>query len=72
MKEVDKSSNEILKNFVNSEIFKKQTNLYEERRKTIKKGDNVIHLSYVGVLEDEDLLEIENLLKSANLELSSF
>jgi hypothetical protein len=43
-----------------------------EKRKTIKKGNNVIHLDYVGVINNDDIKEIEEILNKAGLELSSY
>lgn len=45
----------------------------EERRKTVKTGDNVIHLSYLGgLIDSEEIREIEETLRQSQLELSSF
>lgn len=36
----------------------------EERRKTVKTGDNVIHLSYLGgLIDSEEIREIEETLR---------
>lgn len=44
-----------------------------ERRKNIKKGDNIIHLNYLGgVLTDNDIQEIKDILSQSQLELSYF
>ncbi len=40
---------------------------------TIKRGDNVVHLEYFsGIIDNNDIQEIENILSSVNLELSRF
>ena len=45
----------------------------EKKYSTIKRGDNVVHLDYFGgLLNDNDISEIENLLSKNNLELSRF
>jgi len=67
-----KTTKELLDEFMNSEAFKNQKKLLEERQKTIKTGDNVIHLEYIGELNETDLLEINEKLNSVGLELSSF
>ena len=67
-----KSKNNMLTDFMNSETYKKQKELIDERSKTIKSGDNVIHLTYLGELDNDDLSEINNLLTKGKLELSSF
>ncbi|OFY67316.1 MAG: hypothetical protein A3H98_02355 [Bacteroidetes bacterium RIFCSPLOWO2_02_FULL_36_8] len=59
--------------FMNSDIYKEQEKLLEERSKTLKSGADVIHLTYLGhQLEDSDLKEIEEILKKENLQLSSY
>lgn len=56
-----------------SEWYIELEKLDKERRKTLKSGDNVIHLEYLGGLIDEDtIIEIEENLKTANLELSRY
>jgi hypothetical protein len=54
------------------DIFKKERELIEERKKSLKHGDNVVHLKYVGVFTENDLKEISENLSKSNLELSSF
>lgn len=45
----------------------------EKKYSTIKHGDNVVHLDYFGgLLNDNDISEIENILSKNNLELSRF
>ena len=59
--------------FMNSDIYKEQEKLLEERSKTLKSGADVIHSTYLGhQLEDSDLKEIEEILKKENLQLSSY
>lgn len=53
-------------------IFEKERELINERRKSLKTGDNVIHLTYIGVFNDTDLQELSEQLSTANLSLSSF
>lgn len=72
MNENRKKSSELLKGYISSDTFKKQENLIAERRKSIKTGDNVIHLQYLGVFENEELEDINQILKKAELELSSY
>jgi len=56
-----------------SDWYLKYEKLNEERRKTVKTGDNVIHLSYLGgLIDSEEIREIEKTLKQSQLELSSF
>ncbi|MDD4150358.1 MAG: hypothetical protein PHE33_10035 [Bacteroidales bacterium] len=57
---------------LDSDIFKEQKKLIEERRKTIKKGPNVIHLDYYGELSSKDLGQIQSKLEEANLDLGYF
>lgn len=50
-----------------------QANFMADKEKTIKKGDNVLHIDYLkGLLSNEDLAEYELELKSIGLELSSY
>jgi hypothetical protein len=67
-----KSTKEMLDDIMQSDSYKSQQKLIEERKKTIKRGNNVVHLEFLGELEQNELNEIENKLKSANLELSYF
>ncbi|MEI8278795.1 MAG: hypothetical protein WCG87_03470 [Bacteroidota bacterium] len=55
-----------------TKLFEEQEKLYEERRKTIKRGDNVVHLQYIGELNEIELQEINNILAAVELELSSY
>jgi len=56
-----------------SDWYLKYKKLNEERRKTVKTGDNVIHLSYLrGLIDSEELRDIEENLKQSQIELSSF
>lgn len=52
------------------EFLDNQEAIINERRKTIKKGSNVIHLEYIGEISDFDLNEIEQELGKAKLEFS--
>ena len=66
---MDIDNDDILK----SEWYLELKKLREERSKTLKSGDNVIHLEYLGGLLDiNDIAEIENRLKQADIELSRF
>ncbi len=67
-----KSAKEILNDFMQSDSYKSQSKLVAERKKTIKKGNNVLHLEFLGELEKSELNEIENKLKEAKLELSYY
>ncbi len=63
----------ILDDFKNSEVFKNQEKLLDEKRKTVKSGSNVVHITYIGgILNNNDLDEFSNELKKDELELSSF
>ena len=61
-----------LQEFMESDAFKNQKKLIEERSSTLKNGHKVVHLTYVGELDNNDLLEIESDLNKVGLELSSF
>lgn len=66
---MDTDNDDILK----GEWYLELKKLREERSKTLKSGDNVIHLEYLGGLLDiNDIAEIENRLKQADIELSRF
>jgi hypothetical protein len=67
-----KSENNTLQDFINSETYKQQEELIEESRKTVKSGNNVIHLTHLGELNNDDLNEINNLLTKDKLVLSSY
>ncbi len=50
-----------------------QATLMADKEKTIKTGDNVLHIDYLsGLLTNDDLQEIESQLKAIGLELSSY
>ncbi len=50
-----------------------QANFMADKEKTIKKGDNVLHIDYIGgLLSFDDLAEFKLELKSIGLELSSY
>lgn len=68
----NKSMGELLDEFMNSDAYKRQAKLLEEKQKSIKTGDNIVHLEYLGELNDSDLVEINNKLKTVSIELSSF
>lgn len=56
-----------------SDWYLKYEKLNEERRRTVKQGENIIHLSYLGgLIDNEDISEIEETLKKSQLELSTF
>ena len=63
---------DIIENFQESELYKNHKKLLEERRKTIKKGNNIIHLEHLGQFSNDELQEINKNLSSVNLELSSY
>jgi hypothetical protein len=63
---------ELLDEFMNSDAYKRQAKLLEEKQKSVKTGDNIVHLEYLGELNDSDLVEINDKLKTVSLELSSF
>jgi hypothetical protein len=63
---------DIIENFQESELYKNHKKLLEERRKTIKKGNNIIHLQHLGQFSNDELQEINKNLSSVNLELSSY
>lgn len=68
-----KRMSESLKDFLNSDAFKNQKKILEEKRKTIKVGDNVIHIEYYeGILDKDDLEGFSIELKKNAIELSSF
>lgn len=47
--------------------------LHEERKKTLKTGDNVIHLEYLGGLLDyNEIIDIEKKLEQSQLQLSRY
>lgn len=61
-----------IEELMNSEVYKAQLSLHEQRSKTIKKGANVVHLEYIGELDIKDLAELQDELAKVNLELSSY
>lgn len=62
-----------LTNFLNSDMWKEYEKRMEEKSKTIKHGDNIVHLDYfAGLIPDETILEIESKLQYAGLDLSRF
>jgi hypothetical protein len=59
--------------FLDSPEFKQMELLQQEKLKSVKAGPNVIHIDYYqGVLEQDDLTYISNLLAKNNLEFSSY
>lgn len=71
MKE-DKTASQLLKEFMNSDAYKQQEKILEEKRKSVKIGNNVIHLEYLGEINNSGLKQIKDHLNSVGLELSSF
>ena len=66
-------ANEIIDELLNSDWYLELSKLHHERQKTIKRGDNVIHLEYLGgLIEENEIKEIEKTLSSVNIELSSY
>lgn len=62
-----------LDDFMQSDVYKQQMNLLEEKKKTVKYGSNVVHINYYEhVLNDADLNEFAGLLKKVQLEISSY
>ncbi len=62
-----------LDDFMKSEIYLNQKELLEEKQKTLKYGDNVVHINYYdGVITSDDLTLCSSLLKNADIELSSY
>ena len=60
-------------NFLNSDMWNEYEKIMEEKRKTIKSGDNIVHLDYFeGLIPDETILEIEHKLQNVGLDLSRF
>lgn len=60
-----------LKEILNSDWYLEFQKRHEERYKTVKVGDNIVHLSYLrGVVDNKDITEIEEYLKCSELELS--
>jgi hypothetical protein len=72
MEKDNRTSQELLKEFMENDTFKQQEKLIAEREKTLKSGDNVVHLQYLGVFEDDDLQKINEILEKAKLDLSSY
>lgn len=54
------------------QVLKTQADLHAAKEKTIKKGDNVIHLEHLGEFSEADLATIQANLEKKFLELSSF
>lgn len=54
------------------DVLKEQRELFEIRKKTLKRGKDVLHISHIGNIDDEIIIEIENELSKANLRLSHF
>lgn len=61
-----------LADFINSEALKSQERLLNERKLTVKRVSNAMHLEHLGEFSITELNEIQEKLKQANLELSSF
>lgn len=62
-----------LDDFMKSDIYLNQKKLLEEKQKTVKHGDKVVHINYYeGVITSDDLTHCSSLLKNADLELSSY
>lgn len=62
-----------LDDFMQSDVYKQQMNLLEEKKKTVKSGSNVVHINYYEhILNDADLNEFSALLKKVQLEISSY
>ena len=70
--EEKETAQQILRNYMNSDSYKNQAKLLAEKKKTVKTGDNVLHLEYLGELNNSNLIEINNKLETAGLELSSY
>ena len=61
-----------LNKLIPDKLLKRLKELKSERNQTVKKGDNVLHLEFLGELSDKELKEIETKLSDANLELSYY
>jgi hypothetical protein len=62
-----------LEDFFESEAYKKYEAQENEKRKYVKTGPNVIHLEYLSqLLPENDIMDIENKIKSVGLEFSRF
>jgi len=70
--ESDKNLEKELNDFMQSDIYKKQEELRRERMKTVKSGNDVVHLEYVGELNFSETAEIESILAAGGLRLSSY
>ena len=69
---IKKTLKEMSSNLTEEEI-EKHAKFMSEKKSTIKKGDNVIHLTYYHeLLDDKDILEIENNISTVGLELSRY
>lgn len=55
------------------ETLLQQAAIMANKEKTIKKGENVIHINYInGLITEDELFEIEHKVLDAGLELSSY
>ncbi len=55
------------------ELIMKNAQYMYEKEKSIKKGNNVLHIEYLeGILIQKDLEEIEKVLQTTDIELSSY
>jgi|TARA_B110000090_G_scaffold207797_1_gene260026 hypothetical protein len=70
--EKKKNTKDLINNYLQSEEHKKHNKFLEDKRKTIKRGANVLHLQHLGEFSDKELKELNNKLLNANLELSSY
>lgn len=70
--ELKKNFKELLPGFSDEELDK-YSSWMADKYSTIKKGENVIHLDYYhGLIDDNDIEQIEDIISKAGLELSRF
>ncbi|WP_430412707.1 hypothetical protein [Kordia sp.] len=60
------------KKLIPDNLLKSLKELENDKNETIKRGDNVLHLEFLGELSEEELKEIETKITDANLELSYY
>jgi hypothetical protein len=64
-------SKSLLKDFMNSPAYKQQEALIAEKKKTLKNGPNVIHLTHIS-FDKNELDELEAIFQKGGYELSSY
>jgi len=64
---------ENINDLMNSEAYKNHKKKLDEKKKTIKNGENVVHINYYeGILNKDDLKEYSVSLEKIELQLSSY